>query len=98
MTRGYLAMVLHAHLPYVRHPEHEHFLEERWFYEAVTECYLPLLWVLERLLEDSVDFRLTFNLSPTLIAMFNDDLLRQRYVRHLEMLNELAEHEVEPSP
>ncbi len=95
MTRGYLAMVLHAHLPYVRHPEHEHFLEERWFYEAVTECYLPLLWVFERLLEDNVDFRLTFNLSPTLIAMFNDDLLRQRYVRHLELLNELAEREVE---
>jgi 1,4-alpha-glucan branching enzyme len=95
MTQGYLAMVLHAHLPYVRHPEHEHFLEERWFYEAVTESYLPLLWVFERLLEDNVDFRLTFNLSPTLIAMFNDDLLRQRYVRHLEMLNELAEREVE---
>lgn len=95
MTQGYLAMVLHAHLPYIRHPEHEHFLEERWFYEAVTESYLPLLWVFERLLEDNVDFRLTFNLSPTLIAMFNDDLLRQRYVRHLEMLNELAEREVE---
>ena len=95
MTQGYLAMVLHAHLPYVRHPEHEHFLEERWFYEAVTETYLPLLWVFERLLEDNVDFRITFNLSPTLIAMFNDDLLRQRYVRHLEGLNELADREVE---
>ena len=41
-----------------------------------------------------MDFRFTFNLSPTLIAMFNDDLLRQRYVRHLDMLNELAEREV----
>ena len=62
MIQGFLAMVLHAHLPYVRHPEHEHFLEENWFHEAVTETYLPLLWTFERLLEDDVDFRITFNL------------------------------------
>ncbi|MDH7578245.1 MAG: DUF1957 domain-containing protein [Bacillota bacterium] len=95
MTQGYLALVLHAHLPYVRHPEHEHFLEEKWFYEAVTETYLPLLWVFEKLLEDNVDFRITFNLSPTLISMLTDDLLRNRYVRHLEKLMELGEREVE---
>jgi 1,4-alpha-glucan branching enzyme len=94
MTQGYLAMILHAHLPYVRHPDQEHFLEEKWFHEAVTESYLPLLWVFEKLLSDGVDFRITVDLSPTLIAMFNDELLRQRYVRHLEKLNELAEREV----
>ena len=38
---GYLALVLHAHLPYVRHPEHPQFLEEDWLYEAITETYLP---------------------------------------------------------
>jgi len=95
VTQGYLALVLHAHLPYVRHPEHEHFLEEKWFYEAVTETYLPLLWTFEKLLEDGVDFRVTFNLSPTLISMLSDDLLRQRYARHLEKLIELAGREVE---
>lgn len=95
MTQGYLAFVLHAHLPYVRHPEHEHFLEEKWFYEAVTENYLPLLWTFEKLLEDNVDFRLTINLSPTLISMFNDELLRERYIRNLEKLMELAGREVE---
>src|SRR5688572_13131063 len=44
---GYLSLVLHAHLPFVRHPEHEHFLEESWLFEAITETYLPLLRVLE---------------------------------------------------
>ena len=52
MRRGYLLLVLHAHLPFVRHPEHESFLEERWLFEAITECYLPLLAVLERLREE----------------------------------------------
>jgi 1,4-alpha-glucan branching enzyme len=40
---GYLNFVLHAHLPYVRHPEHARFLEEDWFFEAITETYIPLL-------------------------------------------------------
>jgi hypothetical protein len=39
MTQGYLTLVLHAHLPYVRHPEHARFLEEDWFFEAMTETY-----------------------------------------------------------
>ena len=25
-VKGYLSLVMHAHLPYVRHPEHEEFL------------------------------------------------------------------------
>src|SRR5439155_689589 len=54
MARGSLALVLHAHLPFVRHPEHEDFLEERWFYEAVTETYVPLLEMLEGLDRDRV--------------------------------------------
>ena len=36
-ARGFLALVLQAHLPWVRHPEHEAFLEEEWLFEAITE-------------------------------------------------------------
>ena len=48
MMQGYLSLVLHAHLPFVRHPEHDKFLEENWLYEAITETYLPLIqiWVM----------------------------------------------------
>jgi len=45
---GYLCLVLHAHLPFIRHPEYEDFLEEDWFFEAVIETYLPLLVVFEK--------------------------------------------------
>ncbi len=95
MTLGYLALVLHAHLPFIRHPEHEDFLEEDWLYEAITETYIPLLWVLESLAEDGVDFRLTMSLTSPLVSMLNDELLRRRYTRHLDLLCELAEREVE---
>ncbi|MGQ9591020.1 MAG: 1,4-alpha-glucan branching protein domain-containing protein [Planctomycetota bacterium] len=92
--RGYLAILLHAHLPYVREPDHERFLEEAWFYEAMTETYLPLLRILENLAADRVEFRLTMSLTPTLVSMFDDELLRDRYERRLDELLELSEKEV----
>jgi 1,4-alpha-glucan branching enzyme len=94
VTRGYLALVLHAHLPFVRHPEAERFLEENWLYEAITETYLPLLAVFERLERDGVPFRLTLSVSPSLAEMLGDPLLQSRYLGHLERLLELAEREV----
>ena len=90
---GSLALILHAHLPFVRHPEHEHFLEEEWFFEAVTESYIPLLRMMQRLVDDSVPFKLTMSLTPTLCAMLQDQLLRERYVRHLDLLIDLTARE-----
>ncbi len=90
---GHLALILHAHLPFVRHPEHEHFLEEDWLFEAITETYIPLLQMMQRLVNDKVPFRLTVSLTPTLCAMLQDELLRERYVRHLDLLIDLAVRE-----
>src|SRR5688572_22664579 len=95
MPVGYWCPVLHAHLPYVRHPEYPDFLEEDWFFEALTETYVPLVIVLDGLLADGVDYRLTMTLSPPLISMMNDPLLRERYHRYLERLVALAEREIE---
>jgi 1,4-alpha-glucan branching enzyme len=91
---GYLALVLHAHLPFVRHPEHPKFLEESWLYEAITEVYLPLIQVLEGWERDGLKPRLTLSLSPTLCAMLRDPLLQDRYSRRLTELIELSEKEV----
>ena len=95
MNKGYLCLILHGHLPYVRHPEHEDFLEEDWLYEAITETYIPLILVFERLLNDKVDFRLTMSLTPSLISMLADGLLQDRYLKHINKLIELGHKEVE---
>ena len=58
-------LVLHAHLPYVRHPEHGDFLEEDWLFEAISETYLPLLDLAERLLEEGVPYHFTLSVTPT---------------------------------
>jgi 1,4-alpha-glucan branching enzyme len=94
MKKGFLSIILHAHLPYVRHPEHESFFEENWLFEAITECYIPLIGVLDRLQKDSVDYRLMLSLSPPLISMLRDELLQSRYLKYLHRLLELAENEI----
>lgn len=95
MPLGYLSLVLHAHLPFVRHPEYDDFLEEDWLYEAVTETYIPLLEVFDGLDRDGVDWRITMSVTPTLAAMLDDPLLQERYLRHIDNLIELSVKEVE---
>jgi 1,4-alpha-glucan branching enzyme len=95
---GYLCLVLHAHLPYVRHPEHDDFLEEDWLFEAMTETYIPLLRMFERLDAEGVRFRITMGVTPPLAAMLGDDLLRRRYRRHLDKLRRLAGREARQNP
>ncbi|MBN2492067.1 MAG: DUF1957 domain-containing protein [Planctomycetes bacterium] len=94
-ARGHLCLVLHAHLPFVRHPEHRTFLEEDWLFEAITECYAPVLDRLTRLAEEGVPYRLTISVSPPLAAMLRDPLLRGRYEARRDRLLELAGHELE---
>jgi 1,4-alpha-glucan branching enzyme len=91
--QGYLSLVLHAHLPFVRHPEHPKFLEENWLFEAITETYIPLLQTMQRWERDGMNVRLTLTLTPTLCSMLLDPLLQDRYGRHLNELIELAEKE-----
>src|SRR6185503_14861342 len=91
--QGYLSLILHAHLPFVRHPEHGKFLEENWLFEAITETYIPLLQLLKQWEKERLNVRITLTLTPTLCSMLMDPLLRARYVQRLDELIALAEKE-----
>ena len=95
MPTGYFALVLHAHLPFVRHPEDPTVMEEQWLYEGITGTYLPLLQMFEGLVADGVPYRCTISLSAPLISMLTDDLLKERYALYLDRLIELAEKELD---
>jgi len=92
--KGYLNLVLHAHLPFIRHPEYPDFLEEDWFFEAMIETYLPLLDIYEKLTSENVDFRITMSLTPPLCAMMSDELLIKRFRHYLNQRIELTEKEL----
>jgi 1,4-alpha-glucan branching enzyme len=94
MPKGYFALVLHAHLPFVRHPEDPTVMEERWLYEAIVGTYLPLVQTFEGLASDGVRFRATVSLSAPLITMLTDDLLKTRFAEHLDDLIALGEKEI----
>ncbi len=90
MPTGYFSLILHAHLPFVRHPEYPEFLEEDWLYEAITEVYLPLIFIFQSLHESGAKPRLAMNISPPLCEMLADPLLQERYTAHLGNLIDLA--------
>ena len=95
MKKGYLAIVLHAHLPFVRHPEYSDSLEENWLFEAITESYIPLLFMMDDLVRDGIDFRITFSISPTLASMLQDSFLQTRYLKKMKTKIELGKKEIE---
>jgi 1,4-alpha-glucan branching enzyme len=91
---GYHCIVLHAHLPYIRHPEYDSFFEENWLFEAITETYVPILNMLRRKQRKGYRQCLTLSLSPTLISMLADSFLQKRFRSHIDKLRHLAELEV----
>ncbi len=60
----------------------------------MTETYVPLVIVLDQLVDEGIDFRLTLTLSPTLLSMMADPLLGQKCKAYLDQRIALAEREV----
>ncbi len=95
MTAGArIALVLHAHLPYVRHPGREDVLEEAWLVQALIESYLPILDRIETWVRDRVPFAMALSLSPTLIDMLDDSLLRRRALERMAALEAIVDREL----
>ena len=92
--KGYVSFVLHAHLPFVHHPESENYLEEQWLFEAISETYIPLLLNFEKLVNEGVDFRITMYMTPPLLNMLDNKLLQERYIKYLNSHIELAKKEI----
>jgi 1,4-alpha-glucan branching enzyme len=88
-----VALVLNAHLPFVRKPQYAQFYEERWLFEVISETYLPLLRMFRRLELENIPFKVSMVFSPTLLAMLADSLLCERYVAYLDNQIELAQKE-----
>jgi 1,4-alpha-glucan branching enzyme len=85
-----LVIALHGHLPFLNHPEYETFLEEDWLFEAVSDCYLPILQMLDGWQKDGVRAQITMGLSPPLLSMLALPGLRERTTRAMEARLTLA--------
>jgi 1,4-alpha-glucan branching enzyme len=90
MSKGFVSLVLHSHLPFVKHPEYQDFLEEDWFFEAAVETYLPILDMMERLNTEGHKFRMNMVVSPSLAAMMEDRHHQERLRRYMQKAMELG--------
>ena len=87
--KGYLTLVLHSHLPYVR-------LAGRWphgeemVHEALAETYIPLLNALYDLKAEGVEPRLTVGLTPILLEQIADPAVLEHFELYLAERTELA--------
>lgn len=102
---GYLLLHLHAHLPFIADPIN--FGEgsptawspigypQEWYPEAVCDTYLPLLDVFEQLLSEGVDFKISMDISPPLVAMMQSQRHASDVLSFLERLIQKATLEVE---
>jgi 1,4-alpha-glucan branching enzyme len=89
-----IVLALHAHLPYVRIPEKRFPLQELWLFQALTECYIPLILCFRSLLEENINFKITLSISPTLISMLSDDYYKSKYEDYLRTSMELLRRKV----
>ena len=94
-SKGSMMLVLHAHMPYINHPQSSQYLEENWFFEAVAETYIPLISVFERLVADGIRPGVTLSISPTLGAMLENELLEKKLGEYIDSRLKLLESELE---
>ncbi|HOZ55261.1 MAG TPA: DUF1957 domain-containing protein [Clostridia bacterium] len=93
-NKGYVSLVLHAHLPFIHHPENSDYLEEQWLFEAISETYIPLLRTFDKLVSEKINFKITMSLTPPLLNMLDNKLLKNRYIEYLNKHIELSKKEV----
>lgn len=93
--RGYFALILHAHLPYVlAHGTWPHGTD--WLVEAAAETYIPLLNVFRRLVSEDLSPQVTVGLTPVLTEQLADERFRREFLGYLHMKQEAArENEAE---
>jgi 1,4-alpha-glucan branching enzyme len=92
MTKGYFAFVLHGHLPYVlAHGRWPHGMD--WLNEATAETYLPLLRIINELVDEGVHPKLTIGLSPVLCEQLADNSFKDEFVRYLNQKIEATQHD-----
>lgn len=89
MHTGNFVLVLHTHLPWVLH--HGNWPHgEDWLTEAAAECYIPLLNVLNELLDEGITPKITFDISPVLCEQLEHPDFKNVLIRYCDEKIEAA--------
>lgn len=84
-----VSIILHTHLPYVlHHGTWPHGSD--WLFEAIAECYLPLLRMCDRLMADGIRPGITLDISPVLCEQLAHPDLPELFERYCHEHRDLA--------
>ena len=90
--KGYLAFVLHSHLPYVvGHGRWPHGAE--WLHEATAETYIPILKVLNKLAEEGIRPAITIGITPVLQEQLRDPRFKSGFKEYVKNKIESAKND-----
>ena len=98
MSEKNLSIVVVAHQPYVRHIYKEGELpgaENDIFFGALSQTYVPLVNLLNKLEAENIDSKFSIVLSPVLCSMLDDEVLQSQYVEWLDRCIVLGQKEKE---
>lgn len=93
-----IVLLLNANQEYIRHIQDDDLKkyapEINGLFEAITNTYLPLLDMFERLESENVPFRIQMVMSPVLCTLLEDTVVQAQYVSFLDRAIALGEKEV----
>ncbi|MFQ5824768.1 MAG: glycoside hydrolase family 57 protein [bacterium] len=86
---GSFSFVLHSHLPYViAHGKWPHGMD--WLNEAAAETYIPILNVLNEMVEEGLQPKLTIGITPILTEQLADEAFKSEFLSYLQNKIEAA--------
>ena len=93
-----LVLVLTTNQDYIRHTgeEEQKFAAElNYFFNSISDTYLPLLRMFENLERDNVNFSLSLVISPSSCTLLEDPVVQKQYLEWLDKKIELGKKEIE---
>jgi len=87
-------LMLHSHIPYCKKSGVWPAGEE-WLFEAINECYIPLLTVLRRLHLEGIRPGITIGIVPILALQLSDSYMKARFLEYMGDKILRAQHDLE---
>ena len=91
--KGYFSFVLHSHIPYVlAHGRWPHGTD--WLSEACAETYIPILNILNQLVQEGIKPRITIGLTPVLCEQLASADFKDEFNSYLKQKIEGAKEDI----
>ncbi len=91
---GAFCLMLHSHIPYCKKSGVWPAGEE-WLFEAMNECYIPLLKVLRRLVLEGIRPGIAVGVVPILALQLADGYMKARFLEYMGDKIVRAQHDLE---